>query len=223
MFKRLITALSVALTLTAIFLIQSNRDKPESAIRGDYGGFTPLDFIAPLPPSASPTPSPTPNPYVKYHNEIFKPVYLSAARLETTTLELTSLGRHFITAYCPYECGGSWQTASGATCYRASEANRYKEPTTCAIDRKNYSFGDLFYISEFDRVFIAQDTGSAVKGKHLDLFYEDYSDVLSFPTGYYTVYAVEVNTFLEPAYNYDVKEIFKDDFIDKTIKQAYNK
>ena len=47
-------------------------------------------------------------------------------------------------------------------------------------------------------MFIAQDTGSAVKGKHLDLFYEDHSDVISFPTGYYTVYAVNI-------VEYDVK------------------
>lgn len=106
-------------------------------------------------------------------------------------MKLTSLGTYFITAYCPYECGGSWATASGATCHRASYDYRISEPTTCAIDRSLHSFGTEFYIAEFDRTFIAEDTGPGVKGKWLDLFYEEYSDVCSFPTGYYEVFKVE--------------------------------
>ena len=51
--------------------------------------------------------------------------------------------------------------------------------------------GEYFYIEEFDRVFISEDTGPGVQGKHLDLFYEDYDSVLSFPTGYYEVFSVE--------------------------------
>lgn len=107
-----------------------------------------------------------------------------------TIINKESLGWYFITSYCPAECGGSWQTASGETCHRADWEDRLYEPTTCAIDRNVHSFGDLFYIEEFDRVFIAEDTGSAVLGKHLDLFYEDYDDVLSFPTGWYEVFSV---------------------------------
>lgn len=107
-----------------------------------------------------------------------------------TIINKESLGWYFITSYCPVECGGSWQTASGETCHRADWEDRLYKPTTCAIDRSIHSFGDLFYIEEFDRVFIAEDTGSAVLGKHLDLFYEDYDDVLSFPTGWYEVFSV---------------------------------
>lgn len=106
-------------------------------------------------------------------------------------MQLTYLGTYYITAYCPDECGGSWSTASGETCHRADWEDRYSEPTTCAISRSIHSFGEVFYIEEFDRTFVAEDTGPRVQGKHLDLFYEDYSDVLSFPTGYYTVYTVE--------------------------------
>lgn len=106
-------------------------------------------------------------------------------------MELTYLGTYFITAYCPAECGDSWSTASGETCHRADWENRLTEPTTCAISRSIHSFGDQFYIEEFDRTFVAEDTGPGVQGKHLDLFYEDYDDVLNFPTGYYDVYSVE--------------------------------
>lgn len=115
----------------------------------------------------------------------------------------TSLGYYFITAYCPSECGwngdpdnlAGWITASGEICHRAEWEKRYSEPTTCAISRSIHSFGELFYIEEFDRVFISEDTGSAVNGKHLDLFYEDYDDVLSFPTGYYEVHSVEFEEY----------------------------
>ena len=113
-------------------------------------------------------------------------------------MELTSLGTYYITAYCPSECGYNghnyptgWMTASDTICHRASHEYRLSEPTTCAISRSVHKFGQVFYIKEFDRTFVAEDTGSGVKGKHLDLFYEEYSDVCSFPTGYYEVFAVE--------------------------------
>lgn len=124
--------------------------------------------------------------------------------IETTyrEMELTEIGTYYITAYCPAECGGSWVTASGATCHRADWENRYDEPTTVAIDRRYHSFGDEFYIEEFDRTFIAEDTGPGVRGRWIDIFYEDYSDVLSFPTGYYTVYSVEWVEYTEVTFEY---------------------
>lgn len=113
-------------------------------------------------------------------------------------MKLTSLGTYYITAYCPSECGYNghnyptgWMTASDTICHRASHEYRLSEPTTCAISRSVHSFNQVFYIKEFDRTFVAEDTGPGVKGKHLDLFYEEYSDVCSFPTGYYEVFAVE--------------------------------
>ena len=114
-------------------------------------------------------------------------------------VEMEYIGTYFVTAYCPYECGGSWQTSSGATCHRADWESRYAEPTTVAIDRRYHSYGETFYIPEFDRVFVAEDTGSGVKGKWIDIFYEEYDDVLAFPTGSYEVYSVEVSEYtIEP-------------------------
>ena len=113
-----------------------------------------------------------------------------------------SLGYYYLTAYCPHECGyreyddgtdnfpAGWTTASGEICHRADWEDRLYEPTTCAISRSYHSFGDLFYIEEFDRVFVAEDTGPGVQGKHLDLFYETYEEMSEFPTGYYEVYSV---------------------------------
>ena len=131
-----------------------------------------------------------------------KELYLSDKFLDTMeSVEITitlvtyeSIGWHFITAYCPAECGWNgdpdnltgWYTASGEICHRADDT--YTEFSTCAIDRSIYSFGDEFYIPEFG-LFVAEDTG-AFSGYWLDLFYEDYQSVLNFPTGYYEVFSV---------------------------------
>lgn len=123
---------------------------------------------------------------------------IAESEVTVTVMKKESLGWYFITAYCPSECGynGSnyptgWTTASGEICHRADYEDRLTEPTTCAISRSIHSFGELFYIEEFDRVFISEDTGPGVQGKHLDLFYEEYADVVSFPTGWYEVFSVE--------------------------------
>ena len=137
-----------------------------------------------------------PKKILQTHNLFLE--YMSDSEVTITIMQLESLGWYFITAYCPSECGynGSnyptgWTTASGEICHRADWEHRYSEPTTCAISRSVHSFGEYFYIEEFDRVFISEDTGPGVQGKHLDLFYEDYDSVLSFPTGYYEVFSVE--------------------------------
>lgn len=113
---------------------------------------------------------------------------MSHVCLPVERMVLTDIGKYYITGYTSIECGGSTMTASGATVHKG-------DPTTCAIDPKLHDFGDLFYIPYFDQVYVAEDTGSAVKGKHLDLyFYDDeYNYALSI-TGYYKVYSVEYVT-----------------------------
>lgn len=179
--------------------------------------FQAKEVIAPL-PIPEPEPMPELNKAVKYHNSVIRECYLNKIILPVVSIELESIGTHFITAYNPYECGyngynypAGWITASGEICHRASYHNRYTEPTTCAIDRNYYSFGDLFYIAEFDRVFVAEDTGSGVKKYHLDLFYDD--DISGFPTGYYEVYSVEYTYDTVYAVDYDVRKVIQEVFI----------
>lgn len=114
---------------------------------------------------------------------------------------LTDIGTYYITGYTSLECGGSTMTASGATVHKGN-------PTTCAIDPALWDFGDLFYIPYFDQVYVAEDTGSAVKGKHLDLyFYDDeYNYALSI-TGYYQVYSVEYETYYVQADYFNITDI----------------
>lgn len=129
--------------------------------------------------------------------------------LPTVEMELTSLGTYYITGYTSWELGGSVATASGATCHKAaSYEDSFYNPTTCAIDPVLHGFGDLFYIEKFG-CFVAEDTGSAVKQKHLDLYYgltyEDNQAALAI-TGYYEVFSVEFIYGEVPATNYDIKD-----------------
>ena len=141
------------------------------------------------------------NERIAYYDNLYKPTHLVRETITNVEMELTSLGYYYITAYAPEECGYNgynyptgWMTASGIICHRADYENRLTEPTTCAVDRSLHhigSGGDLFYLPDFDRVFVAEDTGGAVVGKHLDLFYDDYWEMASFPSGWYETFSVE--------------------------------
>jgi 3D (Asp-Asp-Asp) domain-containing protein len=156
-----------------------NGDKPQEPERVERAYYISKITVTPT-PTATPTPSPTATPTPVIYEEITVKVMYKE-----------SLGYYFITAYSPLETG-SWYTASGTYCHRSDEEYRYSDPTTCAVDPRLHDFGDLFYIEEFDRVFIAEDTGGAVKGNHIDVCFTDdtLESVYNFPTGYYEVYSV---------------------------------
>lgn len=130
------------------------------------------------------------NRMINYYQNWYLPNHHSTETITEMNIEYDYLGYYYCTAYSPQETG-SWGTASGTTLHRADYEYRLTEPTTCAIDRNLHRFGDLFYIPAFDRVFVAEDTGSAVRGNHLDLGYTDLESVWSFPTGSYEVYSVD--------------------------------
>jgi len=107
-----------------------------------------------------------------------------------TTIELDYLGRYFITAYCPEECGGSWMTSSGATCHYS---DTWSEPTTCAIDRNYHRFGEYLAIDFGDgdlKTYVTEDTGPGVRGLWIDCFVVTMDEVRAWPTGWKPVYSV---------------------------------
>lgn len=185
-------AVACSLALAVLVLTSVKADRLQAQNKPAGVGFTPLDFIAPIPKSSS-APTPTPKPTLP-------PLDLSTIDeliILDYRLELESLGYYYITAYSPLETG-SWYTASGTYCHAADYENRYIEPTTCAVDASIHHIGgedgDLFYIPEFDTVYRAEDTGGLVKGKHIDVCFTDdtLDSVYYFPTGYYEVFAVDV-------------------------------
>jgi 3D (Asp-Asp-Asp) domain-containing protein len=59
------------------------------------------------------------------------------------------------------------------------------EGVTIAVDPKVIPYGTKVYIPEFDKVFIAQDCGSAIKGNRIDIFMNDYDRCMEW--GYKTI------------------------------------
>ena len=91
------------------------------------------------------------------------------------------IGRYYITAY-NHEETGSKITASGVKCHEGTI-------TTCAIDRKLHKFGQYFEID--GRLYVAEDTGSAVKRRHIDLYFSSYKAMTKYGSNYQTIYKVE--------------------------------
>lgn len=183
-------------TAGILFYIQN----PVEVEEPDY--FTPVDMIADLPRL---TPTPTPEPYLPECIDNAREIRrrLGELTITKTRLVLGNEYRMFITAYCSAECGGSTMTSSGATVHRSDDPY---EPTTCAIDRRYFSYGDLFYVPSEDRVYIAEDTGSAVKGLHIDLFQNSMSEVRGYNTRYENIYRCEFEEYEVILSNYDIRE-----------------
>ena len=91
------------------------------------------------------------------------------------------IGRYYITAYNDEETACKI-TASGARCHEGTV-------TTCAADVPKYhKFGDILEID--GRLFVVEDTGSAVKKKHIDIFFDSYRDMARYGSNYQTIYRV---------------------------------
>lgn len=91
------------------------------------------------------------------------------------------IGRYYITAYNHKETC-SKITASGKTVHEGTI-------TTCAADPKYHKFGE--YLEIGGRLYIVEDTGSAVKRRHIDLYFKDYKAMSRYNSHYETIYRVE--------------------------------
>lgn len=94
--------------------------------------------------------------------------------------ETEPIGRYYITAYNHLETG-SKLTASGKTCHEGLI-------TTCAADPKYHKFGE--YLEIGGRVYVVEDTGSAVKKRHIDIYFTNYKTMARYNSHYETIYRV---------------------------------
>lgn len=100
---------------------------------------------------------------------------------ETTAAEMEEnrelLGTFTLTAYCSCrKCCGRWSggpTASGAM----PQAGR-----TIAVDKRVIPLGTKVYIEGYGE-FIAEDTGSAIKGNRIDVYMESHNAARYFADG----------------------------------------
>ena len=102
---------------------------------------------------------------------------------EPVIMTKESLGRFKLTAYCPCEecCGKSnGITASGTK----AEAGR-----TIAVDPSVIPYGTKVEIN--GKEYVAEDTGSGVGKKHIDIFMDSHEDAVAFGVQYAEVYILE--------------------------------
>lgn len=152
--------------------------------------FSAQDFVAPIPVDEwwKPISMPTENEALIFIRDNVLDNYTEIPMSVNT---LKPVGNYYITAYCACSkcCWPSTnKTASGTTCHYESDP---MQPTTCAIDRNIHHFGDIFYLKSEGRAYVAEDTGSAVKGKHIDLYFPDHSYVQSYGSHWETVYTLK--------------------------------
>jgi len=95
--------------------------------------------------------------------------------------EWESLGYFKLTAYCSCErcCGGGAdaKTATGTT---------VKANHTIAVDPKVIPYGTIVMINGED--YVAEDCGGKVKGKVIDIYFDDHDDAVNFGVQYAEVF-----------------------------------
>lgn len=115
---------------------------------------------------------------------------VSSTKGETTTTKKTnnksksnSLGTFKLTAYCNCsKCCGKW--AGGAT----ASGTMPKAGRTIAVDARMIPFGTKVKIN--GHTYTAEDTGSAIKGNRIDIFFNSHSEALKFGVKYAEVFRV---------------------------------
>lgn len=94
----------------------------------------------------------------------------------------TSLGTFKLTAYCPCEiCCGYWATVrpkdkTGTPIIYTSSGAVAKAGTTIAVDPNVIPYGSKIKIN--DKIYIAQDSGSAITGKKIDIYSDSHNEAL---------------------------------------------
>lgn len=99
--------------------------------------------------------------------------------------EYEKLGKFTLTAYCSCaKCCGSYAGGTTATGVKA-KANH-----TIAVDPKVIPYGTTVMIK--GKLYVAEDCGSGIKGKHIDIFFDNHSDALEFGRQKANVYKIKL-------------------------------
>lgn len=101
--------------------------------------------------------------------------------------EQVSMGNYTITAYCPCEiCCGYWATSrpldeNGEPIIYTASGALARAGTTIAVDPRVIPHGTSVWFEGPDGMheYIAQDTGGAVNGNHIDLYFDSHEEALS--------------------------------------------
>ena len=165
--------------------------------------FTPKDFInydtASYGKGVTATPTMVPINMEKFNNILILNT-IGNTEIVYYTMEFEYIGRYFITAYSPEECGyngnnypSGWVTASDTICHQSDD---WETPNTCAIDRNYHKYGEILlvgdpYNPDNRQIVVTEDCGPGVKGHWIDMFVDSYDQVVNFNTRYDDVYRVK--------------------------------
>ena len=95
-----------------------------------------------------------------------------------------SLGAFRLTAYCSCEsCCGYWATVrptdeNGTPIVYTASGAVAEAGTTIAVDPSVIPYGTEVKIN--DHIYIAQDTGGAIKGNRIDIYHDDHESACAF-------------------------------------------
>lgn len=127
----------------------------------------------------------------KFTDEAEK-IAVRATQQPETASKWESIGEFKLTAYCPCEkCCGIWaKNRPNGIVYTANGAEA-EAGKTIAVDPDVIPYGTEVKIG--DHTYIAQDSGSAIKGNKIDVYYDDHSAALAHGVKYAEVYMKERN------------------------------
>lgn len=120
----------------------------------------------------------------------------SETQAETTALdesEYISLGEYKLTAYCACEkCCGAYALnrptdKDGNTIVYTASMAEAKQGVTVAADTSIHPFGTVLLIGGNE--YTVQDRGGAVKGKHIDIYFDSHEEARAFGLQYGEVFA----------------------------------
>lgn len=83
-----------------------------------------------------------------------------------------SLGKYTLTAYCG--CSKCCGKSDGIT----ASGTKAKANHTIAVDTKKIPLGTIILIN--GKKYVAEDTGGAIKGKKIDIYFSSHSEALEF-------------------------------------------
>lgn len=99
-------------------------------------------------------------------------IFTGSTSTEAKSNKVQYLGKYKLTAYCGCKsCSGKWGT-------RTASGRKAKQGRTIAVDRRKIKLGSKVKIN--GKTYVAEDVGSGVKGKHIDVFFKSHKQTMRF-------------------------------------------
>ena len=111
----------------------------------------------------------------------------TVANFTTVENDLINLGEFKTTAYCAcFECCKKRPTDAGygitATGTKATQGR------TIAVDPTIIPYGTKVIIDGMETEYVSEDTGEAIRGNRIDIYFENHSEALKYGVQYKNVY-----------------------------------